>query len=104
DGGVAKYMRDYYEFPKFCERVHEFIASQRDGERNRERTYNKFASDRCLDRAFRPNMRKPYELLNATKQLERDGYIARSSRFGSRGPAAEGWEIVEQGKRTRSAK
>src|SRR5262249_39681885 len=28
DGGVKKYMRQYYEFPKFCERVFEFIQSR----------------------------------------------------------------------------
>jgi hypothetical protein len=85
DGGFKKYMRDYFEFPKFCERVLEFIG-QGDG----------FASDRDLSRAFRGNMgRGPYELQNALSQLEREDRIREGLRQKSRGPAAKGWWIID---------
>jgi hypothetical protein len=85
DGGFKKYMRDYYEFPKFCERVLDFIRSQEHG----------FASDRDLGRAFRRNMKFGHELDKAVAQLRREGHIRQGSRQKSRGPAAEGWEIIE---------
>jgi hypothetical protein len=84
DGGVEKYMRDYYEFPKFCERVLEFIRSQ-DG----------FASNRELGRQFRRNMKFGHELDKAISQLEREGHIRSGSRQGSRGPAAQGYGVGE---------
>jgi hypothetical protein len=87
DGGFKKYMRDYYEFPKFCERVLEFIRSQEDG----------FMSDRDLGRTFRRNMKFGHELEKALKQLEREDHISRASRQRSRGPAAEGWKVVDAG-------
>src|SRR5262249_49069625 len=65
EGGVEKYMRDYYEFPKFCERVLEFIRSQE----------GSFASGRELGRHFRRNMKFGHELEKALKQLEREGHI-----------------------------
>jgi hypothetical protein len=77
-------MRDYYEFPKFCERVLEFIRSQ-DG----------FASDRELGRQFRRNMKYGHELEKAINQLVREGLIRRTMRKGRRGPAAEGYEVDE---------
>jgi hypothetical protein len=83
DGGVEKYMRDYYEFPKFCERVLEFIRSQGDG----------FVSNRDLGRTFRRNMK----FGQALNQLEREDHIRRASRSKSRGPAAEGWKVVDAG-------
>jgi hypothetical protein len=84
DGGVEKYMRDYYEFPKFCERVLEFIRSQ-----------NGFASNRELGRAFRRNMKRGDELDKALNQLEKEGHIRSGSRQGSRGPAAQGYGVGE---------
>ena len=84
DGGVKKYMHAYYEFPKFCERVVQFIQSQEG-----------FATDRELRRAFRRHMRYGNELEKATAQLEREGLIKRDHRRGERGPAAEGWRVVE---------
>jgi hypothetical protein len=77
DGGVKKYMHEYYEFPKFCERVVGFIQSQ-----------GGFVSDRELRRAFRRHMRYGNELEKATAQLEREGLIKRDHRRGERGPAA----------------
>jgi len=84
-GGVEKYMRNYYEFPTFCEKVLEFIQS--DGG---------FVSDYILGRKFRSNMRRGFELESALKQLERECHIRKGSRrTGERGPAAMGWEIIE---------
>jgi hypothetical protein len=85
DGGVKKYMRDYFEFPKFCDRVLEWIGSQKGG----------FASDRDLGRAFRRNMKFGSELDKATSQLQKEGMIERCTRASGRGPAAIGWRIVE---------
>jgi hypothetical protein len=85
DGGVKKYMRQYYEFPKFCERVFEFIQAQ-----------GGFVSYRDLGRAFRRNMKYGNELEKATGQLQREGLIEHGSRKGERGPAASGWRVVEE--------
>src|SRR6266478_2749918 len=60
-GGVEKYMRNYYEFPTFCEKVLEFIQSQGD-----------FVSDYILGRKFRSNQRRGFELENAVKQLAKE--------------------------------
>src|SRR5262249_3077957 len=62
-GGVQKYMRDYFDFPKFCERVFEFIRAQPDG----------FASNRELGRMFRRNMKHGHELDKVLEQLRREG-------------------------------
>jgi hypothetical protein len=83
EGGVKKYMNDYYVFPRFCERVAEFIGQQRD----------EFATERDLTRSFRRHMKQGYELDRATAQLVKEGIIERASRRGERGPAAEGWRI-----------
>jgi hypothetical protein len=85
DGGVKKYMRDYFEFPKFCERVSEFISGQEGG----------FASDRELGRAFRRNMKFGHELEKALRQLEKEGVIKTDTRQSRSGPAATGWRIVK---------
>ena len=78
DGGFKKYMRDYYEFPKFCEQVVEAIRSQQDG----------FMSNRDLGRQFRRNMKFGHELEKALKQLEKEDRIRSRYRQKSRGPAA----------------
>ena len=78
-------MRNYYEFPTFCEKVLEFIQSQ-----------GGFVSEYILGRKFRSNQRRGFELENALKQLERECHIRKGSRrTGERGPAAVGWEIME---------
>src|SRR5262249_44558228 len=84
-GGVQKYMRDYYEFPKFCERVFEFIKMQADG----------FASGRDLGRAFRRNMKFGNELERVLEQLKKEGLIKRDIRQSRSGPAVEGWRAVK---------
>jgi hypothetical protein len=86
EGGVRRYTRDYFEFPKFCDRVLEWIGSQKGG----------FASDRDLGRAFRRNMKFGSELDKATSQLQKEGMIERSTRPSTRGPAAIGWQTLVQ--------
>ena len=86
DGGFKKYMRDYYEFPKFCEQVVEAIRSQEDG----------FMSNRDLGRQFRRNMKFGHELEKALKQLEKEDRIQSCYRQKSRGPAAGGWQIIHE--------
>jgi hypothetical protein len=54
-------------------------------------------SDRDLGRTFRRNMKFGHELEKALKQLEREDHISRASRQRSRGPAAEGWKVVDAG-------
>jgi hypothetical protein len=86
DGGFKKYMRDYYEFPKFCEQVAEFIRSQEDG----------FASNRELKRHFRRNMKFGHELEKALNQLAGEGLIQGGSRQKRTGPAADGWYVARE--------
>jgi len=76
-------MNEYYEFPKFCERVVQFIQGQGGS-----------VTDRELRRAFRRHMRYGNELEKATAQLEREGLIKRDYRKGERGPVAEGWRVL----------
>jgi hypothetical protein len=83
-GGIAKYMREYYEFPKFCERVTEFIREQ-----------GGFAASRDLDRKFRSNMKYGHELEKALAQLQKEGIIERASRPSRSGPAAQGWRLKD---------
>jgi hypothetical protein len=85
DGGFKKYMRDYYEFPKFCDEVLEAI-----------RNNGGFISDREMGRRFRRNMKFGNELEKALRQLTNEGRIRRGVRSRSRGPAANGWELVEE--------
>ena len=83
-GGFEKYMAEYFKFPKFCAEVADAIQ------------VGGFMSDRDLKRKFRKNMIFGNELDRALKQLRTEERIRRSSRSGSRGPAAAGWEIVEE--------
>jgi hypothetical protein len=82
-GGFDKYMREYFEFPKFCEAV---LSKIRDhgGER----------SSRDLARDFRSNQRWGTELDKALKQLMAEGLIKRIVGGGSRGPSSERWRLT----------
>jgi hypothetical protein len=78
-------MRNYYEFPTFCEKMLEFIEAE-----------GGFVSEYILGRKFRSNQRRGFELENAIKQLAKEHHIRQvSRRTGERGPAATGWEIME---------
>jgi hypothetical protein len=85
-GGVAKYMREHVDFPKFCDEVHEWIKAQEGG----------WASDRNLQRDFRMRIRNGFELRNVIEQLKREERIVDANRaaVGSRGPAAKGYRVV----------
>ena len=63
-GGVAKYMRQYFEFPKLCDRVLEYIKASPSG----------FASRYKIERAFRGNLRNGFEL--ATSSLSSNANAA----------------------------
>jgi hypothetical protein len=82
-GGVAKYMRENFEFPKFCDKVLEFIASE-----------GGWAAKREIERKFRTNARNGFEIKNALEQLKREERIVERSRSAARGPSAQGYQIV----------
>jgi hypothetical protein len=84
-GGIAKYLRDYLEFPKFCDRVLEYIIAN-----------GGWASRRNLERDFRGKSRYGFEMQKALDQLQREERIKRESRCASRGPAADGYALVEE--------
>ena len=85
EGGVKKYMRNYFEFPKFCEEVVERI-DQEQGD---------FMSNRDLSRAFRRNMKYGNELDKVLAHLVKEGRIREGSRKkAATGPAAQGYWIV----------
>ena len=86
-GGVAQYMRQHFEFPKFCDRVLEYIATQPDG----------FASVRDIERKFRGNARNGFDIGNVLDQLLREERIDKANRTGgSRGPSTGGYRVVEE--------
>jgi hypothetical protein len=84
-GGFDKYMAEYFKFPKFCAEVADAI-----------RAAGGFMSYRDLKRHFRKNMVFGNELDRALNQLYTEERVRRSSRSRSRGPAAAGWEVVEE--------
>lgn len=85
-GGVDRYMSEYFEFPKFCERVLETLA-QHDGWR----------SHRNLERDFRGNKKFGFELEKVLDQLIVEGRITHKARAGERGPASSGYRLVDEG-------
>jgi hypothetical protein len=86
-GGIAQYMRQYYEFPKFCERALAWMSEQPDG----------FATDYEFNRKFRSNARASFDLQNVINQLLREKRIVRALRTPARGPAAEGYRVLRDG-------
>jgi hypothetical protein len=86
-GGVAQYMRQYFEFPKLRDRVFEWIGSQPNG----------FGAKYKIERAFRGNVRNGFELGHVLAQLVRENRIVVDARAtGERGPAAAGYQIVRE--------
>jgi hypothetical protein len=85
-GGVTQYMHEHFEFPKFCDRVLDFIACGEDG----------FASRRDIERKFRGNVRHGFEMQNVLDQLKREKRIEEANRTGQRGPAAGGYRIIPE--------
>jgi hypothetical protein len=78
-------MREYYEFPKFCEQV---------GEAFRQR---KFISKRDLNRKFFRHMRQGYERDRVVTQLVSQGLIEWAEQSPpTDGTTAKGWKLVEE--------
>jgi hypothetical protein len=83
-GGINKYMRHYFEFPKFCQEVEERIEQE-----------GGWMPKRDLQRAFRRHMKYGTELDKVLAHLVKEGRIRESSRKTSKtGPATAGWELV----------
>ena len=83
-GGITTYMREYFEFPDFCNKVAEAFRQRG------------FISKRDLNRLFFRNMRMGFELDRVVDQLKKQGLIEVAQRIPSTGgPVAEGWRSVE---------
>jgi len=82
-GGIGAYLREYFDFPDFCNKVAEAF---------RERG---FISKRDLNRMFFRNMRMGFELDNVVSQLKKQGLIEFAHRTPpTGGPIAEGWRWI----------
>ena len=82
-GGVARYMRQYFDFPKFCEEVLGYVEAE-----------GGWASRYNIERKFRGNLRNGFDMQNVLGQLLREKRIEKADRAGTRGPAAEGFRII----------
>jgi hypothetical protein len=83
-GGIERYMQEYLEFPRYCDRVLDAIKAEG------------FISDYQLHRRFGRHQRHGFELDRVLKQLTRQGYINhcnRSPRTG--GNASPGWAYLD---------
>lgn len=82
-GGVTTFMREYYDFPKFCDEVAQAI--QREG----------FISLSKLNKRFFRNMRFGNELDRVIDQLKKQGLIEYAERSPTTGGAtAKGWKWI----------
>jgi hypothetical protein len=80
-GGVAKYMKQYYEFPEFCDVIAQAFRQQG------------FISKSKLNRDYFRNMRWGNELERVIGQLQKQGLIELVSHSPTTGGhAAEGWK------------
>jgi hypothetical protein len=82
-GGVAKYMREHYDFPKLCDQVLGYIVAE-----------GGWASRRDIERKFRGNLRNGFDMPNVIKQLLLEKRIEVASRAGLRGPSADGFRVI----------
>jgi hypothetical protein len=85
-GGVDKYMREHFEFPKFCDKVLEWLAMQPE----------RFASTRDIERKFGRHARYPFEVSNVLGQLVKEQRIVADKRSSSRGPDAFGYRALPE--------
>ena len=85
-GGVERYMRRYFEFPQFCDRVLERIAAN-----------GGWRSRRDLERDFRRNERYGHELDRVFAKLIAEERIKSGERSGTRGPSAKGFILLDKG-------
>jgi hypothetical protein len=82
-GGIKKYMKEYYDFPKFCDEV--AGAFHQRG----------FISESQLNREFFRNMRWGNELGRVIDQLKKQGLIEYAERSPATGGAlAKGWRGI----------
>ena len=85
-GGVERYMREYFEFPKFCDTVGEAIR------------LSGWISERDLYRRFGRNMRWGNELVRALAHLEKAERITESPHAPrSGGPTSKGYKWIGDG-------
>jgi hypothetical protein len=85
-GGFETYLKDYFEFPKFCEEVVQAIHFA-----------GGFMPNRDLERRFRKHMKRGDELDKVFRQLQKEDRIKKDTRrTGERGPAATGWMTIEE--------
>jgi hypothetical protein len=83
-GGVEKHVREYYEFPQFCDEVEAKIRL-RGGQ----------CSKRQLERDFRRHSRTGFELGNALNQLVKEDRIKQGD-LRTRGRSSPGYRLVEE--------
>jgi hypothetical protein len=82
-GGITTYLREYYEFPDFCNKVAEAFRQ------------HAFISKRDLNRKFFRNMRQGFELDNVVNQVRKQALIEPAQRTPSTGgPVSEGWKWI----------
>jgi SOS response regulatory protein OraA/RecX len=82
-GGITKYLREYYDFPKFCEKVAEAFRQRG------------FISKRDLNREFCRNMRWGNELDRVIDQLKKQGLIEDAKLAPpTGGNPATGWKWI----------
>jgi hypothetical protein len=85
-GDINKYIVEYLEFPRLCNRIFEAIAGEPE----------RWLSDFKLHRRFGRNQRFGNELDRALHQLRRERrIIACDGRSGEHGPKAPGWLAIE---------
>jgi hypothetical protein len=78
-----KYVKEYYEFPVFCQKVYEALLKER-------------MSDHEIARKFRRNQKWGNEVDRVLTQLTKERRIRRATwRDGERGPVKEGYEAME---------
>jgi hypothetical protein len=77
-------MREYLEFPRYCDRVLETLRTET------------FISDYQIYRRFGRNQRHGFELDRVLAQLKKQGHARHITRYPSGGGnASPGWEYVK---------
>lgn len=95
-GGVRKYMRQYFEFPQFCDRVFEFIRTSHETVSRAGATLP-FRSTYILKREFRGSQKLGgFQLDNVIDQLVGERRIFACGRPAARGPSSPGYAIEEE--------
>jgi hypothetical protein len=84
---LKKYMREYFEFPRFCDEVWEAVLA----------SPGRFMSKRAVYREFGRNQRWGNELDRVITHLVRAGRLewCGAAKTHNKGPATEGWRALE---------